>query len=85
MKHPQAQIAPSHHTGLQPRGCANPVCPTVMDPGSDAMADQAGGVLYCVPCGQRLRYHRRKALERAEVLPVTLADVDRRHEAAGVH
>lgn len=54
------------------RGCANPRCPAVLAHGDPCLYDQEGGFRYCVPCGERLRYHRRKALQRGEPLPTSL-------------
>lgn len=71
--------------GLQARGCSNgDGCPTTIKPGDAYFRDLARGVAYCVPCGQRLRYHRKKALARGDSLPQTMADVRALHEAAGV-
>lgn len=33
--------------------------------------------VYCSPCGKMLRYHRKKAAERGDSLPMTFEDVDR--------
>ncbi len=71
--------------GLQARGCTNSDgCANTIKPGEPYFRDEARGTGYCVPCGQRLRYHRKKALQRGEELPLTMADVHARHEAAGV-
>jgi hypothetical protein len=45
------------------------------------MRDLERGVAYCVPCGQRLRYHRKKAIERGEEIPKTFIDVEARFAA----
>jgi hypothetical protein len=76
----------THDTGIvadvyalpQARGCAATDCPAVLAAGDSCFMDDRTSRRYCVPCGQRLRYHRRRALERSGSFPLTLDDVERR-------
>lgn len=62
------RVVSDTYQGAASRGCANPRCTAVLAHLDACMLDQEAGFRYCVPCGQRLRYHRRKALERGEPL-----------------
>lgn len=69
----------TQHTGRISLPCGNDTgCSEEIQPG-DTFAVSATGVRYCRTCGNRLRYHRKKAAQRGETLPVTFADVARRH------
>lgn len=82
---PDLQMQEATWFGLKSRGCSNgDGCPAIIEPGEIYLRDKLRGVAYCVPCGQRLRYHRKKAHQRQETIPATMADVRARHEAAGV-
>lgn len=82
---PNHQMVEKTWCGLQARSCSNGEgCVATIEPGEMYFRDEARGVGYCVPCGQRLRYHRKKALERGETIPATMTEVEARHAAAGV-
>ncbi len=69
------------HTGAMPAGCANAMeCATLIEHGAACMLDTTTGRTYCLKCGQRLRYHRRKAIARGEPLPDTIAAASLRLE-----
>ena len=61
-------------------GCSRPECSAVLDALGDCFRDESTGRLYCPTCGPILRYHRKKALQRGETLPITMADVNARLE-----
>jgi hypothetical protein len=66
-----------------PGWCTNDGCQaSVIAPGAERFIEDDSGRTYCVPCGQRLRYHRKKADERGEELPRSFEDVDQRHAGA---
>jgi hypothetical protein len=67
-------------SGATATGCAGPDCRQVLQPDTDCYRDEHTGRLHCIACGQILRYHRKKALERGETLPVTMAEVNARFE-----
>jgi len=63
---------------LTPFGCANPSCGTIVPAKQIYIVDEILQRGYCTPCGQRLRYHRKKWAERGEVIPRTLDEVEER-------
>jgi len=81
MPTPEPTPEPAHamleqsHPGM-PMGCANAIeCASLVEHKAPCFRDATTGRTYCLPCGQRLRYHRRKALERGETMPATLSAV----------
>jgi hypothetical protein len=44
-------------------------------------SDTLSSSTYCELCGNRLRYHRKKATARGEDIPVSFEEVEARHDA----
>ena len=61
-------------------GCTNPDCGSVVPAQVPFLYDEVLKRGYCLPCGQRLRYHRRKWLERGEAMPKDFAEINARFE-----
>lgn len=60
--------------------CSNPTCGRPMNRGDECFGDILADADYCQQCGIMLRYHRKKAGERGETLPITLNDVGKAHQ-----
>ena len=65
---------------LIPFACANVNCRAIIPAKTPFMADDLLSRGYCLPCGQRLRYHRRKWVERGEPMPRTFEEIETRFE-----
>ena len=65
---------------LIPFTCSNAACGIRILAKTPFMVDDLLTRGYCLPCGQRLRYHRRKWVERGEVMPRTLEEIAARFE-----
>lgn len=61
---------------LIPFFCSN--CREVVPAKSLFLVDELLQRGYCLPCGQRLRYHRRKWTERGEPMPKTFEEIEAR-------
>jgi hypothetical protein len=61
--------------------CANKSCGRRIAKGDECFADSLGGEYYCKQCGIMLRYHRKKADQRGDPLPVAFEDVGKRRES----
>lgn len=61
------------------RGCRKPI-----EFLQDYFYDKLGDCDYCEQCGRILRFHRRKAEERGEELPLDQATVDAEFERLGI-
>ncbi len=61
-------------TGFTATSCSHPTCGAVLDAFSPCHRDEVSSLLYCTTCGPILRYHRKKALERGEEIPVTIGE-----------
>ena len=60
--------------------CSNPKCGNVMFPGEEMHVDYLARAAYCAMCGTCLRYHRKKAAERGEAIPITFEQTELNHE-----
>lgn len=79
MPTPDHAVVDHVHHSLLSTGCANAAeCGTLVDHAALCFLDSATGRVYCLPCGQRLRYHRKKALERGETMPETITAANER-------
>jgi len=56
--------------------CSNPICGKVLPVGEEFFADRLTEATYCVSCGTCLRFHRKKAEQRQEAVPLTFATVE---------
>jgi hypothetical protein len=56
--------------------CSNPICRGVIKPGDEFFTDHLNGARYCSQCGVCLRFHRKKARQRGEEVPMTFGAVD---------
>ncbi len=62
--------------GAREKWCSNaPNCMVMIKPKEDCFVDYSTNKPYCTACGQRLRYHRKKAMERGEVMPISFSDI----------
>lgn len=68
------------HDAPHEYGCDNLNCAGAIEAGSDYFVDLAMQRRYCTPCGQRLRYHRKKWVERGEKMPLTFSEIDKRFD-----
>lgn len=66
---------------ITPFGCRN--CGDVVPPKTPFLVDEVLNRAYCLPCGQRLRYHRKKWIERGEAMPVTFEEIEKRFASLG--
>jgi hypothetical protein len=58
--------------------CGNTLdCRCFLEPGEARFLCSKTSRTYCVSCGQRLRFHRKRALEREDSMPLTFEDVAR--------
>ncbi len=64
-----------------PARCSNTKCKTIIGPGERYFIDTAAEASYCEPCGASLRYHRKKAGERGDTMPLTFEDAETLLEA----
>ena len=64
--------------GLFGAPCAHPHCSRELEPLSKVFRDLLTDRPYCEQHGKTLRFHRKKARQRGEALPITHADVDAR-------
>ena len=52
--------------------CGNFKCGKMVQSESPCFRDTLGAAYYCDSCGKCLRYHRKKAAERGEDIPIRL-------------
>jgi hypothetical protein len=58
--------------------CGSKTCGKVLQQGDIIFIDRMSEAIYCEKCGTCLRYHRKKAIERGEELPLNFESVDKR-------
>lgn len=63
----------------EPTSCSNDICGRKIRRGDECFADVLSDADYCQQCGVMLRYHRKKAGERNDPLPVTFKDIGKRN------
>lgn len=62
----------------KPQRCDASNCTRSIGPGESFFIDKMSEASYCQQCGTSLRYHRKKAGDRGESLPLTFEDVENR-------
>ncbi len=58
--------------------CSSKKCGKMVQQGNIIFIDKLSEAIYCEGCGTCLRYHRKKAIERGETLPLDFESVDKR-------